>query len=111
MQFYVGVGGSHGSEMSESGVTTICLLMNQDPAENNTPDLCLLQHVPIPAKIQQLRTAIEQGGATFHRPQSTLCERDVSHCMRQMAVGINIQLGRKICVYCSVVLLCVEDQV
>ncbi len=32
------VGGSHGSELSVSGVTTICLLMNQDPSEDDALD-------------------------------------------------------------------------
>ena len=44
------------------------------------------QHVPIPAIIQELRTAIVRSRPTFHRPQSTtgstLCKGDV----RQMVV-------------------------
>ncbi len=29
---------------------------------------------------------LKRSGSTFHRPQSTLCKRDVLHCMRQMVV-------------------------
>ncbi len=48
--------------MSVSGVTTIYLSINQDAGEDDTLDRRLRQRVPIPAKIQQLRTAIEQRG-------------------------------------------------
>ncbi len=34
-------------------------------------DRRIRQRVPVPANIQKLRTAIEESGPTFHRPQST----------------------------------------
>ncbi len=70
MQFYLGVGWYHGLEMSVSGVTTICLLMNQDPGEDDTLDRRLRQRVPMSAKIQQLQTTIEEEWAGI--PQATI---------------------------------------
>ncbi len=45
-------------------------------------DRRIRQRVPVPANIQQLRTAIEEEWTTW----STLCEGDVLRCVRQMVV-------------------------
>ena len=46
------------------------------------------QRVPGPANVLKLAQPLKRSGTTFHRTQSTawstLCEGDVSHCMRQM---------------------------
>ncbi len=46
-------------------------------------DRPIRQRAPVPANIQQLRTALKRSEPTFHRPQSTtwstLCEGDVLH--------------------------------
>ncbi len=66
-----------------------------DPGEDDALDWRVRQRVPIPANVQQLRTAIEEEWA-FHRPQSTLCERDVSYCMRQMMVTPDTGISEKV---------------
>ncbi len=36
---------------------------------------------------------LKRSRLTFYRPQSTLCERDVSHCMRQMVVTPDTEIS------------------
>jgi hypothetical protein len=40
----------------------------------------VFQFLPISSNFSQ---PLKRSGTTFYRPQSTLCEGDVSHCMRQ----------------------------
>jgi hypothetical protein len=48
---------------------------------------------------------LKRSGTTFHRPQSidwsTLCEGDVSHCMRQMVVTPDTDILFDLCPYLS----------
>ncbi len=43
----------------------------------------VFQFLPISSNFAQ---PLKRSGTTFHRPQSTLCEGDVLHCVRQMLV-------------------------